>query len=174
MPSQEHFSENETIFAPATVGRWRPPSECVWDGPDFMQTKSVLKSHYGHIPALENLFVNDLKIRDSNVDDMLEELINMQASTSDDVDDREDIALQIYESLHTMTASQGPDDFEAVKYSSNAYDISDGYTDLCIGNVSKTTNSSLLTEVGMLQPRASGTLPSKSWVDRPSRVCIHV
>lgn len=80
-----------------------------------MQTKLVLKKHYGNIPALENLFVNDLKIRSFTVDDMLEELVSLQALALDTTDDRAGIALRIYERLHTMTVNQGMDQFEAVK-----------------------------------------------------------
>ncbi|KAH8698523.1 hypothetical protein BGW36DRAFT_376264 [Talaromyces proteolyticus] len=81
---------------------WAEPDECLWEAPTHMLTKFSLKSRYENVEnnAYFNfLFCGILKIRNANVDDLIEELTSMQ-----DIEDPDfDQICDIYKHIHDLT-----------------------------------------------------------------------
>ncbi|KAI4933089.1 hypothetical protein J4E85_003492 [Alternaria conjuncta] len=75
----ELFSQ-ELLWIPSSRS-WVDKSSCVWQGPAFLRYKSVLHSHYGHIPALSRFFQGTLDVPDAVPEDILEELIKRRQAT---------------------------------------------------------------------------------------------
>jgi len=60
------------------VLRWLAPSECIWNGPDFLTVKVPLGQHYGDEEHLANFFRIWLDIRDFELEDVFDELEHRQ------------------------------------------------------------------------------------------------
>jgi hypothetical protein len=56
------------------VLEWSAPTDCIWEGPDFLNVKIPLIYHYGQEPHLDNFFRVWLGIRDYRLGDIFDEL----------------------------------------------------------------------------------------------------
>ncbi|KAF5582149.1 hypothetical protein FPANT_8638 [Fusarium pseudoanthophilum] len=77
----EFFKNGGVLYAEANKAAWLRTSHCVWAGPTGLVSKRSIKRFYfenscakKQYQSIIRLLVNELKIRDANGDDMVEEL----------------------------------------------------------------------------------------------------
>ncbi|KAL9115876.1 MAG: hypothetical protein Q9227_000244 [Pyrenula ochraceoflavens] len=68
---QSNFVEHQLIYVP---NKWCNQTECLWDGCQDLQQKSVLSHVYESIPEMEDFFVNLLKIRNATYEDIIHDI----------------------------------------------------------------------------------------------------
>ena len=100
------------IYLPA-ANCWIPfDDDCVWDGPEFLRSTSVLKNDYAEYPEVRKLFVDFLEIGDANSKHVLEEITTLQQEEplSDGGDEIHSVdtttMCTIYETLSKMAESE--------------------------------------------------------------------
>ena len=79
MPVREFFDNGLYIYDPSKADpsktdAWVTAKSCVWHGPKFLSSVSVLETHYSGDDSLEHFFQNTLDIKDSTIDTVLNEL----------------------------------------------------------------------------------------------------
>jgi hypothetical protein len=70
---RSHFDNRPAVWDQRRV-RWLKRDDCIWNGPDFIQYKSVLSPLYGNDNLLHKFFKTVLDLRDWKLEDVLQEL----------------------------------------------------------------------------------------------------
>ncbi|KAF5968162.1 hypothetical protein FBULB1_10868 [Fusarium bulbicola] len=83
--SLELFNDGGVLYAEANKARWLSSSRCLWFGPTGLVSKRSIKRFYiektcdkKQLQSIARLFVDELKIRDANDEDMAEELCKLR------------------------------------------------------------------------------------------------
>jgi hypothetical protein len=109
--SQGFFGTRKAIYVPGSSESWNDPTDCVWDGPDFLLGKKLLRPHYDGHDEVKTLFVNYLHIDDATYWHVLEELISLRKQRLSDNDkcnnspDRSQHTTSMYETLLKMVTT---------------------------------------------------------------------
>ncbi|KAF2738695.1 hypothetical protein EJ04DRAFT_549620 [Polyplosphaeria fusca] len=93
------FTNESGICMPKSADgpwQWKPPSECLWEGPRFLTIKTPLVHEYDQ--SLERLFKHCLRIRGADVNDILKELEHRAKSIPEPTRAVEDVTM-IYQYL---------------------------------------------------------------------------
>ena len=93
------------------ASEWVHLERCVWDGPDFLVSKTVLKRSYGDNPLLQHFFTTALRVSNCNIEDVVAEI----ESRRDDPKTNTDLPLArtIYKVLGMSAKSE--EDWENLK-----------------------------------------------------------
>ncbi|KAK3331475.1 hypothetical protein B0H66DRAFT_487633 [Apodospora peruviana] len=112
---KETLENFASIYAPG-VGSWLEQGECLWDAPPDMSTCTSLKAAYTHAEGLaddqmslvSHFFQQTLGIRDAGMDDLVSELIELEANEEEDIDR----ILGVYKYLSSMKIIAFRDDLK--------------------------------------------------------------
>jgi ethanolamine ammonia-lyase small subunit len=74
------FDNGLYIYDPSKVDGWVTAKSCVWHGPKFLSSVSVLETHYSGDHSLEHFFQKTLDVKDSTIDTVLSELKIMRVT----------------------------------------------------------------------------------------------
>lgn len=75
MWDSKSFSDNDWIWD-NRIRLWVELGQCIWDGPEFISTKTVLTRTYGGNNLLNSFFTTILGIRTLRTNDIIEEIEN--------------------------------------------------------------------------------------------------
>lgn len=80
------------LYVDDEVAAWESSSRCVWSGPTGLVYKRSIKHSYmeescskQQLQSITRLFVNELKIRDANGEDIVEELCALHSQECKDI-----------------------------------------------------------------------------------------
>ncbi|KAF5532469.1 hypothetical protein FMEXI_12426 [Fusarium mexicanum] len=88
----ELFNDGGVLYAEANKARWLNSSRCLWFGPTGLVSKRSIKRFYiektcdkKQLQSIARLFVDELKIRDANDEDIAEELCKLRLRESKNI-----------------------------------------------------------------------------------------
>jgi hypothetical protein len=100
-------------------GAWVTRGQCVFEGPDFISSKTVLKRTYSQDSLLSSFFHTVLSIPDCNIGDVLHELDARREGSQGDTNAV--LTQDIYSYLNTNTHTDG--DWSMIRYVARCWTI---------------------------------------------------
>lgn len=85
----------------------------MWEGPDFISYKTVLKRTYGEYSALDKFFSNILEVQDVAIEDIFKEIHQISEDPEDDVKGGVPLMRNIYKFLASL--AKNDEDWERIK-----------------------------------------------------------
>lgn len=111
---QQEFATRPLIRSGTIAEAWYRSTDCIWEGPSFLQAKQVLSPLYGANQSASTFFKTILNMRDLSYNDLIDELKMLSANGTAEPCLIETKAPKVYAALDAMASSEPV--IEAIRY----------------------------------------------------------
>ncbi|OAG40830.1 hypothetical protein AYO21_04907 [Fonsecaea monophora] len=103
---QQEFATRRLIRSKTTEEAWYRSTDCIWEGPSFLQAKQVLSPLYEANQSASSFFKTILEMRDVSYNDLIDELKMLTTKVTAGSRPIESEAPEVYAALNAMASSE--------------------------------------------------------------------
>ncbi|ETI26864.1 hypothetical protein G647_10310 [Cladophialophora carrionii CBS 160.54] len=118
---QQEFATRPMIRSKTTEEAWYRSTDCIWEGPSFLQAKQVLSPLYGANQSASSFFKTILNMRNVSYNDLIDELKMLSTKATAGSPLIESKAPKVYAALDAMANSEPV--IEAIRQELNGHGL---------------------------------------------------
>ncbi|OAL29177.1 hypothetical protein AYO20_09230 [Fonsecaea nubica] len=103
---QQEFATRPLIRSKTTEEAWYRSTDCIWEGPSFLQAKQALSPLYEANQSASSFFKTILEMRDVSYNDLIDELKMLSTKVTTESRLTESEAPKVYAALDAMASSE--------------------------------------------------------------------